>query len=54
MTHPSNDPIKLSDPVPMSRADGPCPTPGRFAGRIRFESGAFDPISDADADALGI
>jgi antitoxin (DNA-binding transcriptional repressor) of toxin-antitoxin stability system len=38
-------------PMAELRPFRPEPVPGRFAGRIRINNGALDPLSPADADA---
>ena len=38
-------------PMAELRPFVPAPTPGRFAGSIRIDDGALDPLSDSDAAA---
>lgn len=41
-------------PMAELRPFQPSPTPGRFAGSIRIEEGALDPITEADATGWGV
>lgn len=41
-------------PMAELRPFVPVPTPGRFKGAIHFIDDAFTPVSDADADAMGV
>jgi prevent-host-death family protein len=41
-------------PMAELRPFVPVPTPGRFKGAIQFSDDAFAPISEADADAMGL
>jgi prevent-host-death family protein len=41
-------------PMAELRPFQPAPTPGRFAGRIRVDGGALDPLSDAEAAEWGL
>ncbi|MBU6367168.1 MAG: type II toxin-antitoxin system prevent-host-death family antitoxin [Gemmatimonadetes bacterium] len=41
-------------PMAELRPFQPEPVPGRFAGRIRIDDGALDPLTPADADAWGV
>jgi prevent-host-death family protein len=41
-------------PMAELRPFVPVPTPGRYAGQIRFADDAFDPIDAADAESMGL
>ena len=41
-------------PLAEIRPFEPAPTPGRFAGRIRADADAFDPLTGPDADTWGL
>ena len=41
-------------PMAELRPFQPAPTPGRFAGSIRADGGALDPLSDAEATEWGL
>lgn len=41
-------------PMAEIRPFEPAPTPGRFAGHIRADADAFDPLTGPDADTWGL
>lgn len=41
-------------PMAELRPFHPAPTPGRYAGAIRIEEDAFDPLTDTEAGAWGL
>jgi antitoxin (DNA-binding transcriptional repressor) of toxin-antitoxin stability system len=41
-------------PMAELRPFQPEPTPGRYAGQIRIDDGALDPLTQAEADAWGV